>query len=210
MRISRGKPSYPRCTARPFPGGTKARGPISAAGLATVACSLAVASCAQPAPDPNPQASGSAASDSASGSPAASPSSASGSGATSGGQGSGQAGTADPHALLDPLTNHRSPAGTETVLLSEQGSGTKSYPLGTALAPGQRVLVTASCPAGERVIIESDAGLLWTDLICGNPATSTYLSPPAGDSTVDSAIRVSTTGNSPYWLLVTLQEDAQP
>ena len=168
---------------------------LLAGGLLTVlCCAFTLASCAGPGAEPAPQRS----EDSGQGS-SVQPSPAASS-------------TASPDAgdygeLLDPLETRRpAPGISERVLVSAQGSGTATYPVGTALASGQKVMVTASCPAGERIIIESDAGLLWTDLYCGNPAVSSYTSPPAAEAAADSEIRVSTADGSPYWLLVTLQD----
>lgn len=165
---------------------------VSIAAVAVLAGALA--SCSQPASDPAA---------SPSGDPAANSSPAPGSGTETGSQ------APDAGSLMDPLEGNRpAPTGTETVVISEQGTGTGSYPLPAVPSPGEKVMVTASCPEGERIIIESDAGLLWADLVCGNPAVSSYISKAATAGTTDNEIRVSTAEGQPYWLLVTVQEPA--
>lgn len=162
--------------------------------LAVLASALTVGSCSQPVPEPQPSTDATESS-----SAEASPVPAATTSPDSVGEEAGN--------LQDPLDTRRPiPGVSERIALSEQGTGTGTYPLDTALAPGQTVMVTASCPEGERVVIESDAGLLWTDLVCGNPAVSSYTSPPAPAGAADKEIRVSTAEGEPYWLLVTVQD----
>lgn len=109
--------------------------------------------------------------------------------------------SAEESELAEPLAPEIEVDGISSSgrkVLSEQGTGSGTYPVTGGLEAGQVLSLSASCLPGESVTVRR--GMTSYEVACDNPGSSMFFEAPASEAVSDLEITVETAGGSPFWL----------
>lgn len=109
--------------------------------------------------------------------------------------------SAEESELMEPLApeievDGISPSGRK--VLSEQGTGSGTYPVTGGLEAGQVLSLSASCIPGESVTVRR--GMTSYEVACDNPGSSMFFEAPASEAVSDLEVTAETADGSPFWL----------